>query len=138
MNSIWRRHRRLFKPQNKNYLINLNNLVLKPFHNFSLPNSKDFSSIFQLVFKNTWNKHKEYRKNVCPYSGPNYELRPCWARNYFQQENEKYNCHTKHQSNIRQSTVSLWILYILGQKVGERGASWPGGRLPLFLLKIQF
>ena len=22
--------------------------------------------------------------------------------------------------------------------VGERGASWPGGRLPLFLLKIQF
>ena len=23
-------------------------------------------------------------------------------------------------------------------RVGERGASWPGGRLPLFLLKIQF
>ena len=27
---------------------------------------------------------------------------------------------------------------VYGVKVGERGASWPGGRFPLFLLKIQF
>ena len=65
----------------RNYSINLNNLVLKPFPNFSLPNSKGFSSIFHLVLKKKWNKHTQYRKNVCPHSGPNYELRPCGARN---------------------------------------------------------
>ena len=30
------------------------------------------------------------------------------------------------------------VFSLAPDEVGERGASWPGGRLPLFLLKIQF
>ena len=37
--------KKLFLKIKKNYSININNLVLKPFPDFSLSNSKDFSSI---------------------------------------------------------------------------------------------
>ena len=38
---------------------------------------------------------------------------------------------TSHYSNVEMIAANF-------TDVGERGASWPGGRLPLCLLKIQF
>ena len=53
----------------------------------------------------------------------------------------------RHTSVFRSMQVESWgwndidVLPALTEVfiiVGEKGASWPGGRLPLFLLKIQF
>ena len=49
----------------------------------------------------------------------------------FRKQHSVWNCEIMN-------TVPQNIAHFILNSIGERGASWPGGRLPLFLLKIQF
>ena len=53
---------------------------------------------------------------------------------------ERFNLERRKEFSQRMTMSAAAILNVLSlaNSVGERGASRPGGRLPLFLLKIQF